>query len=116
MAEFLRYRMRPQDDLAVRTDFTADLMNSAKGKIQGILDSSPEIQDLRSRAAVDIRLAGSLSSVEIDVSVVPTPGSTLTPEDAETERQRIGKMIGDQFGGMLSDILQEGIDTARRRM
>ncbi len=116
MVEFLQYRMRPQEDLSVRTDFTADLMTSARSRIQKILDESEEIQDLRTKAALDIRIAGSLSDVEIEVNVTPTPGSEMTEQESEEAREGISQMIGERFREILPEILQEGIDSARRRM
>jgi hypothetical protein len=116
MAEFLRYRMRPQDDLSVRTDFTSDVMTAAKKHIQSILDESEEVQNLRTRAAVDVRLVGTLRSVSFEVNITPAAGVEMSKEELEEQREAIGLMVKEAFGDRLSDVLQEGIDSARRRM
>lgn len=116
MPNLLNYKMRPQDDLSVRTDFTFDLMDETKKQLQEIVEQAPAVKELQNKATVNVRLRGSLSQVEIDIDVIPSVGTDLDDAELKKKRSEIFKQIHEQFSPEIGAVLQKSITRARSRM
>jgi hypothetical protein len=116
MPNALNFKMRPQDDLSVRTDFTFDLMDETKRQIQTIVEEVPAVKELQNRATVNIRLRGSLSSVEIDLDVIPSMGTEMDDAELKKTRSQIFKEMNENFSPEIGGVLQRAITRARARM
>ena len=116
MPNVLNYRMRPQDDLSVRTDFTFDLMDETKNQIETVVKEAPAVKDLQNKATVNVRLRGSLSAIEIDIDVIPAVGTEMDDDELKAVRSQIFKEVHEQFSPEIGEVLQRSITRARARM
>lgn len=116
MPNLLNYKMRPQDDLSVRTDFTFDLMDETKRRLQEIVEQAPSVKELQNKATVNTRLRGSLSAVEIEIDIIPSVGTDLDDAELKKVRSKIFKEIHGLFSPEIGAVLQKAITRARSRM
>lgn len=116
MPNVVNYKMRAQDDLSVRTDFTFDVMDETKKEIQAIVEQAPSVKELQTKATVNARLRGSLSQIEVDLDVIPAVGTDLDEAELQATRSQLFKEIHDTFSPEIGIVLQRAIDRARARM
>lgn len=111
----LRFRMDPKDDLSSRADFTYDLMQSLSKSARMAAESSNVSEALKGRADVDVRVVGSLNSIDIKVDISPKEGVTLPPEEVAKSRAEILEAVNDAIKASMSELLQASMKSARER-
>src|SRR3990172_2427264 len=116
MPDTLRFVMPPAEDLSTRADFSFDLMSELSKEVRAIVDAIPKVQELRNKALVDTYATGTLRSINVEISVKPNPGVTLTEQEIEDAKREISETIDGRIRDRISAVLQTAIDRARERM
>jgi hypothetical protein len=111
----LRFRMDPKDDLSNRADFTHGLMQRISESAREAAEESPAAKKLKERADVDVRVSGSLNSVDIQIVIAPHEGAVIAPNESAAARAEILKSVNEAVKASMSSLLQESMKSARER-
>ena len=112
----LKFSMKPKDDLSMRPDFSYELMAEISRAAKEILDGSDAISGIRAKADVKVFAIGTLTNVSIKVEIARKEGVELSKEEIDKAKEDAIEELKESLGPRMSDIMQEALSSARRRM
>jgi hypothetical protein len=108
--------MEARNDLSSRADFTYDLMQSISMKAQGAVDSSKELAELKKKARVNVRVHGTLQSISVDITITPLGEEPLPQEELAAAKTAVAQQVNESIKSSMTEMLQESMTSARKRM